>query len=56
MGRKESNQAKGSTECLDPNCFDTDSDPEILGAQWLSGRMLESRPKGCGFEPHCIVQ
>ena len=41
MGRKESNQAKGSTECLDPNCFDTDSDPEILGAQWLSGRVLD---------------
>ena len=28
------------------------------GAQWLSGRMLDSRPKGCGFEPHrhhCVV-
>ena len=28
------------------------------GAQWLSGRELDSRPKGRGFEPHrrlCIV-
>ena len=27
-------------------------------AQWLSGRVLDSRPKGCGFEPHrrhCVV-
>ena len=31
-------------------------DPE--GAQWLSGRVLDSRPKGSGFEPHrrhCVV-
>ena len=29
-----------------------------MGAQWLSGRALDSRPKGRGFEPHrryCIV-
>ena len=29
-----------------------------VGAQWLSGRVLDSRPKGCGFEPHrrhCVV-
>ena len=28
------------------------------GAQWLSGRVLDSRPKGRGFEPHrrhCVV-
>ena len=28
------------------------------GGQWLSGRVLDSRPKGRGFEPHrrhCIV-
>ena len=27
-------------------------------AQWLSGRVLDSRPRGCGFEPHwrqCVV-
>ena len=23
-----------------------------MGAQWLSGRVLDSRPRGCGFEPH----
>ena len=30
----------------------------ILGAQWLSCRVLDSRPRGCGFEPqrcHCVV-
>ena len=29
-----------------------------VGAQWLSGRVLESRPRGRGFEPyrrHSIV-
>ena len=28
------------------------------GAQWLSGRMLDSRPRGRGLEPHrrhCVV-
>ena len=25
---------------------------EYSGAQWLSGRVLDSRPKGCVFEPH----
>ena len=30
----------------------------ISGAQWLSGRVLNSRPRGRGFEPHrrhCVV-
>ena len=30
----------------------------LWGAQWLSGRVLDSRPKGSGFEPHqchCVV-
>ena len=30
----------------------------VKGAQWLSGRVLDSRPKGRGFEPHrrhCVV-
>ena len=30
----------------------------IDGAQWLSGRVLDSRPKDRGFEPrrhHCVV-
>ena len=29
-----------------------------MGVQWLSGRVLDSRPRGRGFEPHrrhCIV-
>ena len=31
---------------------------ETEGAQWLSGRVLDWRPKGRGFEPHrrhCVV-
>ena len=30
----------------------------FMGAQWLSGRVLDSRPRGGGFEPHrhhCVV-
>ena len=30
----------------------------ILGAHWLSGRVLDSRPRGRAFEPHrrhCVV-
>ena len=30
----------------------------LMGVQWLSGRVLDSRPRGCGFEPHrrhCVV-
>ena len=26
-----------------------------VGAQWLSGRVLDSRPKGRGFEPHGVT-
>ena len=28
------------------------------GAQWLSGRMLDPRPRGCRYKPyrcHCVV-
>ena len=31
---------------------------QFSGAQWLTGRVLDSRPKGRGFEPHrrhCVV-
>ena len=31
---------------------------KIEGVQWLSGRVLDSRPRGSGFEPHrrhCVV-
>ena len=30
----------------------------VVGAQWLSGRVLDSRPRDHGFEPHrrhCVV-
>ena len=30
----------------------------FTGAQWFSGRVLDSRPKGRGFEPHrrdCVM-
>ena len=26
-----------------------------VGAQWLSGRVLDSRPRGRGVEPHWVV-
>ena len=26
--------------------------PNKSGARWLNGRVLDSRPKGRGFEPH----
>ena len=32
--------------------------PLVMGAQWLSDRVLELRPRGRGFEPqrrHCVV-
>ena len=35
---------------------------EIQGAQWLSGRVLDSRSQGSGFEPHrletmrCVIK
>ena len=46
-----------SVDCLlpSPQFF---SHVEMMEVQWLSGRVLDSRPKGCGFEPrrhHCIV-
>ena len=31
---------------------------KLVGAQWLSGRVVDSRLKGRGFEPHrrhCVV-
>ena len=40
-----------------PQHFSGVPDPKV-GAQWLSGRVLDSRPKGRGFEPHrrhCVV-
>ena len=47
---------------LDPPLWDYMSkfgaEPSSLGAQWLSGRVLDSRPKGRGFEHHrrhCVV-
>ena len=40
------------------NSVDPDQTAHREGAQWLSGRVLDSRPKGRGFEPHrrhCVV-
>ena len=31
---------------------------KLRGAQWLSGRVLDSRQRGCGFKPHrhhCVM-
>ena len=38
--------------------YDQEISQSQYGAQWLSGRVLDSRPKGHGFEPlrrHCVV-
>ena len=29
--------------------------PFFEGEQWLNGRVLDSRLRGCRFEPHCVV-
>ena len=36
----------------------TKTKSKIIGAQWLSGRVLDSRSRGHGFEPHqrnCVL-
>ena len=42
--------------CLDPVGISvtaqTAQDISIIGWQWLSGRVLDSRPRGRGFQPH----
>ena len=38
--------------------FFSQDNKQRMGAQWVSGRVLDSRPRGCGFETHwrhCIV-
>ena len=40
------------------NMLNVFHNPFSWGAQWVSGRVLDSRPKGRGFEPHrrhCVV-
>ena len=60
-----------NTTCILPSAAPTGSRPQsvvnlikvlecmfFFGAHWLSGRVLDLRPKGHGFEPHrrqCIV-
>ena len=34
------------------------TNPKPMGEQWLSGRVLDSRPRGRGFQPHwrhCVL-
>ena len=38
--------------------FFSQDNKQRMGAQWVSGRVLDSRLRGCGFETHwhhCIV-
>ena len=38
--------------------FASELSPDLMGAQWLSASILDSRPKGRGFGPHrrhCVV-
>ena len=44
--------------CLVVTCWERADLLALKGAQWLSGIVLDSRPKGRGFEPHrrhCVV-
>ena len=52
VGHKATKQTNKESKCI--SVFHIG----LLGAQWLSGRVLDSRPKGSGFEPHrrhCVV-
>ena len=43
------------TNSVDPDEMPHNAD---VGAQWLSGRVLDSRRRGCWLEPHrrhCVV-
>ena len=54
-------------QCTECSAVSSKSDSQVTtlllqsiewGAQWLSGRVLDSRPRGRGFEPHrrhCVV-
>ena len=42
-------------QCPVEHSTDSDKILTVVGAQWLSGRVLDSRPKGRRFEPHCVV-
>ena len=62
-GRKESNQSNNKWLLIIACAFVMlnmvgTSYLAIWGAQWLRGRVLGSRLRGCGFEPHrhhCVV-
>ena len=41
-----------------PQCWKSHITAQMKGTQWLSGRVLDSRPRGRGLEPHrrhCVV-
>ena len=43
------------------NPLRSDVKQKFQGVQWLSGRVLDSRSKDCGFEPHmrllrCVLE
>ena len=47
-----------TSECSILSLILSPSSSTLLGVQWLSGRVLDSRLKGRGFEPHrrhCVV-
>ena len=49
---------KVAAKSVDPDEFHLGLQCLLKGAQWLSGRAFDSRPKGRGFEPHrrhCVV-
>ena len=57
LGRKEQNKQTNKYVGLYRNLVGQSSFGNA-GAQWLSGKVLDSRLKGSGFEPHrrhCVV-
>ena len=55
QGQKGNDSRKFADDC---DCFSRYLLLPYLGAQWLSGRVLDSRPRGNEFKPrrrHCVV-
>ena len=52
-------RGKGCRKCKTKLANINNTDPvgnaHFKAVHWLSGRVLDSRPRGRGFERHCIV-
>ena len=58
LRNKNANFQLHTLSCPGSNLIMDQYDWKKMGAQWLSGRVLDSRPKRRGFKPHlqhCVV-